>query len=290
MQGEHVIYGQILRENNTKFVQILFTEEDIMLVIKDSVAVVTGGASGIGLEMARYWLKEGGKAIVADISEKALANLKDSLTGDFGTMPCDVTKEEDCIRLADFAIEKYGKINLVAPFAGIIKDGMMVSPNRDTGKVDVKMSLEDFKQVIDINLTGVFTTVRECAERMINSKSKGLICLISSTGAQGTAGQINYSSSKAAVATMPKVITAEFFRRGLADKLRCVAVAPGYVGTPMVKGMPEKVLSKVLQQVPIGRLIAPEEVAKFIGDIYCNEALAGDIFYIHGGLRLGAKG
>ena len=144
--------------------------------------------------------------------------------------------------------------------------------------------------VIDINLTGVFLTVRECAERMINHNCKGLICLVSSTGSLGTAGQINYSSSKAAMSVMPKVITAEFFRRGLADKIRCVAVAPGYVGTPMVKGMNQKALEKILAQVPIGRLVEPEEVAAFVGDIYCNEALAGDVFYIHGGLRLGSKG
>ena len=89
---------------------------------------------------------------------------------------------------------------------------------------------------------------------------------------------------------MPKVITAEFFRRGLADKIRCVAVAPGYVGTTMVRDMLPKVLEKVIGQVPIGRLIEPEEVAALVGDLYRNEALAGDTFFIHGGLRLGSKG
>ena len=166
----------------------------------------------------------------------------------------------------------------------------MLSTDRETGKVNRKMSLEQFQTVIDINLTGVFLTVRECVERMINHNCKGLICLISSTGSLGTAGQINYSSSKAAMSVMPKVITAEFFRRGLADKIRCVAIAPGYVGTPMVKGMNQKVLDKIIEQVPIGRLVEPEEVAVFVGDIYRNEALAGDVFYIHGGLRLGSKG
>jgi 3-oxoacyl-[acyl-carrier protein] reductase len=166
----------------------------------------------------------------------------------------------------------------------------MLSTDRETGKVNRKMSLEQFQMVIDINLTGVFLTVRECVEQMINHNCKGLICLVSSTGSLGTAGQINYSSSKAAMSVMPKVITAEFFRRGLADKIRCVAVAPGYVGTPMVKGMPQKVLDKILAQVPIGRLVEPEEVAALVGDIYRNEALAGDVFFIHGGLRLGSKG
>ena len=152
------------------------------------------------------------------------------------------------------------------------------------------MSLENFQKVIDINLTGVFLTVRECAERMINHNSRGLICLISSTGSLGTAGQINYASSKAAMSVMPKVITAEFFRRNVADRIRCLAVAPGYVGTPMVKNMPQKILDKIMEQVPIGRLVEPEEVAAFVGELYRNEALAGEVFFIHGGLRLGSKG
>ena len=261
-----------------------------MLDINGSVAVITGGASGIGLEMARFWLREGGKVVIADVVEEALLKVSDTLKGEVATVLCNVTKEEDCARLADTAIEKFGKINLVAPFAGIIKDGMMLSTDKESGKVNRKMSLGQFQMVIDINLTGVFLTVRECAERMINNQCKGLICLVSSTGSLGTAGQINYSSTKAAMSVMPKVITAEFFRRGLAGRIRCVAVAPGYVGTPMVKGMPAKVLDKIVGQVPIGRLIEPEEVAAFVGELYRNEALAGDVFYIHGGLRLGSQG
>ncbi len=125
---------------------------------------------------------------------------------------------------------------------------------------------------------------------MINEDCRGLICLISSTGSLGTAGQINYASTKAAMSVMPKVITAEFFRRGLAERIRCVAVAPGYVGTDMVKNMNQKALDKIVSQVPIGRLVEPEEVAMLVGDIYKNEALSGDVFFIHGGLRLGSKG
>ncbi len=264
-----------------------------MLNIKGSVAVITGGAGGIGLAVAKYWVQNGGKVVIADVAEKFLDQAETeikALNGEVATVLCNVTKEDDCARLADTAIEKFGQINLVAPFAGIIKDGLMLSTDRETGKVNRKMSLEQFQMVIDINLTGVFLTVRECVEQMINHNCKGLICLVSSTGSLGTAGQINYSSSKAAMSVMPKVITAEFFRRGLADKIRCVAVAPGYVGTPMVKGMPQKVLDKILAQVPIGRLVEPEEVAALVGDIYRNEALAGDVFFIHGGLRLGSKG
>jgi 3-oxoacyl-[acyl-carrier protein] reductase len=261
-----------------------------MLDIKEAVAVITGGASGIGLELAKYWLQKGGKVVIGDVVEEALEKASQELGDEVATVLCNVTQEEDCAKLADAAIERFGQINLVAPFAGITKDAMMLSTSRETGKVNRKMSLGNFQMVVDINLTGVFLTVRECAERMINHQCKGLICLISSTGSLGTAGQINYASTKAAMSVMPKVITAEFFRRGLADKLRCVAVAPGYVGTPMVKGMPQKILDKIIDQVPIGRLIEPEEVAALVGELYRNEALAADVFFIHGGLRLGSKG
>jgi 3-oxoacyl-[acyl-carrier protein] reductase len=239
-------------------------------------------------------VENGGKVVIADVVQdmldKAETEIKE-MGGEVKTVMCDVTTEEDNAKLADTAIDTFGQINLVAPFAGIIKDGMMVSPDKETGKVTKKMPLENFKAVIDINLTGVFLTVRECSERMINNNCKGLICLVSSTGSLGTAGQINYSSTKAAMSVMPKVITAEFFRRKIADRIRCVAVAPGYVGTPMVKKvMNQKALDYVLGQIPIGRLIEPEEVAVLVGDIYRNEALAGETFFIHGGLRLSSKG
>lgn len=264
-----------------------------MLEIRDAVAVITGAAGGIGEELAKYWVRQGGKVVLADISPKGLSKLAaeiKAMDGQVATCVGDTTKEDDCSRLADLAIEKFGRINLVAPCAGIIRDGMLLAPDRETGKVTRKMSLANFQTVLDINLTGVFLTVRECAERMINHGCRGLICLFSSTGSLGTAGQINYSSTKAAMSVMPKVITAEFFRRGLGDKIRCLAIAPGYVGTPMVKGMDQKALGKILEQVPIGRLIEPAEVASLIGELFRNEALAGETFFIHGGLRLGSKG
>ena len=261
-----------------------------MLKINDSVAVVTGGASGIGFCFAQYWVQAGGKVLLADVSKEALKKSQAAIGNGSETLVCNVTQEADSQKLADTAMGLFGKINLVAPFAGIIKDGLMLDPDRETGKVTAKMALEHFRSVIDVNLTGVFLTVRDCAEKMINNGDKGLICLVSSTGSLGTAGQINYSSSKAAVSVMPKVITAEFFRRGVADRIRCVAVAPGYVATPILEGMHQKALARIVDNVPIGRLIEPVEVASLVGELYRNEALTGDVYYIHGGLRLGSKG
>jgi len=187
-----------------------------MLEIKDAVAVITGGGGGIGLALAKYWISNGGKVVIADISkdilEESVKTLKE-MGGDVRMVVCNVTSEVDCAQLADTAIKEFGKINLVAPFAGITKDGLFLSRDKESGRVIGKMSHEQFRSVIDINLDGVFLTIRECTERMINNACKGLICLISSTGSLGTAGQLNYSASKAAVSFMPNVITAELFRR-----------------------------------------------------------------------------
>lgn len=261
-----------------------------MLEIRDSVAVVTGGASGIGLAFAAYWAEMGGKVLVADISEKGVSAAADRLGANASALVCDVTKEQDCARLAETAIERYGAINMVAPFAGIIWDGLLLRTDRDTGRVVGKMSLEQFQKVIDINLTGVFLTVRECAEKMVDHGCRGLLCLISSTGSLGTAGQLNYSATKAAVSVMPKVLTAEFMRRGLAERIRCVAIAPGYVRTPILENMKQSALQKILGDVPIGRLIEAEEIASLAAELYRNEALTGEVYFIHGGLRLGSRG
>jgi 3-oxoacyl-[acyl-carrier protein] reductase len=261
-----------------------------MLEIRDAVAVITGGSGGIGYALAEEWVNRGGKVMLADIAAEALEAAAGRLGDNVLPFVCDVTSEEDSARLADTAMEAFGRINLVAPFAGIIMDGLLLSTDRETGKVSKKMSLAAFQKVVDINLTGVFLTVRECTERMINNGDRGLICLVSSTGSKGTAGQINYASTKAAMSVMPKTITAELFRRNLADRIRCVAVAPGYVGTPMVRDMNQKALEKILGNVPIGRLIDPAEVVSLVMELYRNEALAGETFFVHGGLRLGSRG
>jgi 3-oxoacyl-[acyl-carrier protein] reductase len=264
-----------------------------MLEIKGSVAVITGGGSGIGRALAEHWLGTGGKVVLADVAPETLKKTEAELAamgGEVSSIVCNVTSEEDCKRLAEHAMDVFGAINLVAPFAGITSDALMINTDRETGKVVDKMSLAQFQKVIDINLTGVFLTVRECVERMVNNQCKGLVCLVSSTGALGTAGQLNYSSSKAAMAVMPKVLTAEFFRRGFADSIRCMAIAPGYVGTAMVKAIDEKVLGRIIDQVPIKRLIEPVEIASMVGELYRNEAMAGETVFIHGGLRLGSKG
>jgi 3-oxoacyl-[acyl-carrier protein] reductase len=264
-----------------------------MLETAGAVAVITGAGSGIGAGLARKWASAGGKSVLADIDSAGLREVADDIQkngGDVRPVTCDVTVEKENRDLARLAVEVFGHINLVAPCAGIIDDGVLLSIDKNTGQVNDSMSLEQFRSVLDVNLTGTFLTVRECSTQMINTGSGGLICLLSSISSLGTAGQINYSSSKAAVSAMPKVITSEFFRKGIAGQIRCVAVAPGYVDTPMVNGMNAEALERIREQIPIGRMISVEEVVSLVMELYRNEACAGETYYVHGGLRLGSKG
>jgi 3-oxoacyl-[acyl-carrier protein] reductase len=264
-----------------------------VLDVAGAVAVITGGYGGIGLALARRWTQLGGKVVLAARTRQKLLSAREELRksgAEVSIAVCDVTKESDNHALAKYAVEQYGAINLVVPAAGVIQDGLLVSTDRDTGKVKSKMPFCQYETVVQTNLNGVFLTVRECLEQMINHDCRGLICLISSMAALGIAGQMNYGPSKAGVAVMPKILTAELFRRKLADRLRCVAIAPGLVDTAMLSGMKKEIMEKLLAQVPIGRLVDPAEVASLVIELYRNEALAGDTYYIHGGLRFGSMG
>lgn len=262
-----------------------------MLEIKDKVAVITGGASGIGAALAKLWVKLGGKVVIGDINQDSLERIKNELGNEnCVSIKIDVTKESDTELLSQTAVKSFGGIHLVAPCAGVIDDMIMVSPSKEDPKKIIKMPLEKWQKVIDVNLTGVFLTVRDCLEKMILTDSKGCIILISSTGSLGTAGQINYSSTKAAMSVFPKVLTAELMRRNLSNKIRVNAIAPGYTETAMTAGMNQKALDEIKEQVPIRRLILPEEVASLMIEIYRNEAISGEVYFIHGGLRLGSRG
>jgi 3-oxoacyl-[acyl-carrier protein] reductase len=184
----------------------------------------------------------------------------------------------------NFAVESFGSLNVVVPCAGIIRDSLLVVTDKSTGRVKAKMDFATWKSVIDTNLTGTFLCVRDAAEAMINSASKGVIFVISSVNRIGQIGQLNYSSSKTAGSLFPKIIVGEFNRKGIRG-IRVVGIAPGYVGTPMVRAMKRQYLEEViLPDVHIGRLIEPEEVAHLILHVCQNEAIDATTLEITGGL------
>jgi 3-oxoacyl-[acyl-carrier protein] reductase len=254
--------------------------------IKNSVALITGGANGIGESIARKFAALGAKIAVVDMSgddiDRVVKDLKDNGTEAIG-IQANVTSEEDTARFVEETVKAFGKINIVVPCAGIIRDGTMVSLDKETGKVKKKMSMDKWKIVIDVNLTGTWLTMRDCTEAMVNGGWEGVLIPISSINKQGQIGQINYSSTKVAVALMPKIVIGEFMLRKIKN-IRCVCIAPGYTATPILKGMDQKALEQILQDVHLGRLVEPEEVASLAQHIVENEAINATTIEITGGV------
>ena len=257
--------------------------------LKGKTAVITGGASGIGESVAKYLASNGMNIVIGDVNSESIDRVVKEIKENGGEavgMACDVTNEEQVEALMNMAVENFGELNVLFPSAGIIRDSLMISIDKETGKVKRKMALDKFKSVLDVNLTGTFLALREAAAKMIDGGFKGILFTVSSVNRVGVAGQINYSSTKAAAAIMPNVITNEFFRKKVKG-IRCVGIAPGFVGTPMVKGMNQKALDSILSTVPIGRLIEPEEIAQLVRFCIENEAIHGTTIDINGGLRQG---
>ncbi|MDX9898066.1 MAG: SDR family NAD(P)-dependent oxidoreductase [Spirochaetia bacterium] len=257
--------------------------------LKGLVAVVTGGASGIGETVARRFAKEGASVVLGDMNQEGLdrvvADIKKT-GGKAAGKVLNVTDDASTAAFMDFAVSEFGAINIVAPCAGIIRDGMFVSTDKETGKVKRSMSTADFRAVMEVNLVGPFITLREASIRMVNNAWKGVLFTISSIQKEGGVGQLNYSSTKAAMALWPKILVGEFQMKGITD-IRVVSIAPGYVGTPMVKGMDQGALAKIVSGVHLGRLIEPEEIADTMTWVARNEAVNATCIEVTGGMISG---
>ncbi|MDS4030754.1 MAG: SDR family NAD(P)-dependent oxidoreductase [Candidatus Contendobacter sp.] len=258
--------------------------------VKGSVIVITGGASGIGETVAKDFAKGGAKVVLGDVNQAGLDRVVGEIQaagGEAVGVAGSIAKEEDVAKLMDTAIEKFGALNVVFANAGIINDSLMVNTDK-TGKVKSVMSLDAFRSVIDVNLVGAFLTVREGVRRMADNGYKGVVVLTSSINLTGQVGQINYSSTKAAVALWPKILAGEFAMRGLKD-IRIAAVAPGYTATPILKGMNQDALNVILKDVHIGRLVEPEEIAATVRHIVENDAIDATTIEVTGGVTYGAR-
>ncbi|MFH2006573.1 MAG: SDR family oxidoreductase [bacterium] len=254
--------------------------------IKDKVVVVTGGAQGIGFSIAEHFAGLGAKLVLGDIKQdvldEAVAKLKGSGTEATGVV-CNVADEADAERLMQTATDTYGRLDVAVLNAGVLRDGLLVKVDKQTKKVNAKMSLEQWQLVIDVNLTGVFLTGREAATQMVNAGNGGVLILMSSIAADGNFGQTNYAATKAGVRAMTVCWARELARYGI----RAMAVAPGFIGTPMVKqDMKQEALERLLKLVPVGRLGEPEEVGKMCQYIVENDFASGETWSISGGMRL----
>ncbi|MCC5814903.1 MAG: SDR family NAD(P)-dependent oxidoreductase, partial [Leptospira sp.] len=174
------------------------------MILKDKTVVVTGSAGGLGKSMAERFAKQGAKVVLSDIQNDKLQETVEEFKKQGFTaigIQANVAKEEDAERLMQSALKEMGSLDVAILNAGILRDGLLIRTDKETGKVKAKMGLDQWQSVIDVNLTGVFLTAREAAAIMVEQKS-GVIIPIASVAMHGNAGQTNYSAAKAGVAAM----------------------------------------------------------------------------------------
>jgi len=244
--------------------------------LKDKVALITGGGSGIGAAVARRFAQEGAKIAIGDVdvegAEKVAAEIKDA-GGEALICRADVRKRDEVEAMVDHVLREYGRLDILINNAGVTRDSLCA-----------RMSEEDWNFVVDVNLKGTFLCSK-AAFRPMRKQRYGKIVNTASVAVRGNIGQVNYSASKAGIIGLTRTLALEFARAGI-----CVnCIAPGFIETPMTEGLPEKVKEEALKRIPLGRLGRPEEVANLHLFLASPESdyITGQVFFIDGGVSIG---
>ena len=237
--------------------------------LEGKVAVVTGGARGLGAAMCELFAREGAKCIAVDLGDATFENPNIEL------YKLNITDSAACQEFYNYAVEKYGKVDILVNNAGITKDAMTR-----------KMTDEMFDAVIAVNLKGVFNMTRLFGPQMENNGYGSIINISSVVGVFGNIGQANYSASKAGVIGMTKTWAKEFARKGA--NVRCNAIAPGYTMTDMLKTVPQNLLDDFAKLTMLKRLGQPHEIANAALFLACDESsyVTGQVLEVNGGMRL----
>ena len=245
--------------------------------------LITGAGRGLGAAMAEGLADRGANLALVDLDAAGLDAVRSACEKRgvrAATYNANVAVETDVIATFDRVVADFGRLDAVIANAGILRDGLLVKV-KDGAVVD-KLSLAQWQAVIDVNLTGVFLTGREAAERMIRLGNSGCIVNISSLSRAGNFGQSNYSAAKAGVAALTVVWAKELARYGI----RVNAIAPGFIKTEMVASMKPELLAKMAAGIPVQRLGEPNEIAATAAFILENDYYNGRVLEIDGGQRL----
>jgi 3-oxoacyl-[acyl-carrier protein] reductase len=253
--------------------------------IEELSAIVTGASSGMGRHFALSLCREGARVAAFDVNPEGLSSLAreaQALKGALKTFEVNVAREDEVVGGVAKAFEAVGPINALVNNAGIFRDGLLVKPDKATGKVE-RLSLAHWQAVLDVDLTGPFLMTREVAATMIEAKvARGVVVNISSVSRHGNTGQSNYSAAKAGLVADTKLWAQELARY----HIRVGAIAPGFVRTPLLEGMRPEMLEKLTSGVPLKRLGEPAEIFAGIRFIVECEYFTGRCIDIDGGLVL----
>ena len=237
--------------------------------LENKVAIITGGARGLGQAMAVAFANEGAKVIAADMGEMSYTH--PNVEG----VSLNVTDSAACEAFFKEVVEKYGTIDILVNNAGITRDALTR-----------KMTEEMWDLVIDVNLKGVFNLTRHVGPFMQTKQTGSIINIASIVGVFGNIGQANYAASKAGVIGLTKTWAKEFGMKG--GNVRVNAIAPGYVMTDILKTVPQDLLDKFAAMTMLGRLGQPEEIANVALFLASEEAsyITGQVIEPNGGMRL----
>lgn len=246
-------------------------------MLRDKVALVTGGSRGIGRAIVLSLAKEGAKVLInyKGNEKAAMETLEEvkKIGAEGEIFRADVSVEEEVEKMFNFILEKWGRLDILVNNAGITKDNLLI-----------RMKNEEWDQVINTNLKGVFYCTRAAVKIMLKQRYGRIINVSSVIGLRGNIGQANYAAAKAGIIGFTKAVAREVASRGITVN----AVAPGFILTDMTEVLSEEMKKKVLEEIPMGRFGNPEDVANAVKFLASDEAsyITGVVLSIDGGLSI----
>lgn len=243
---------------------------------KGQVALVTGGARGIGKTIAEDLAKKGVNLAIADVSaESASETAKELAARGVRTqsLRLDVSKSDQVVKAFEDIVREFGRLDIVVNNAGITRDGLIL-----------RMKEEDWDAVININLKGVFLCSKEAVKVMVKQKYGRIINIASVVAFMGNPGQANYSASKAGIVGLTKTVAREYASRGITVN----AVAPGFIATAMTDALAENVKQEMLKSIPVGKFGSVEDVAHAVSFLASPESgyITGQVIHVNGGMYM----
>lgn len=244
--------------------------------LKDRLALITGGARGIGLAIGKELAGRGAHVILADVNKESAQKSADEIKKKGGSATAtrlDVSKAGEVEEVFNSIAREYKPLDILVNNAGITRDGLMI-----------RMKEEDWDQVLAINLKGGFLCSQQAVKQMMKAKRGAIVNIASIVGVMGNFGQANYSASKAGVIGLTKTVARESAARGITVN----AVAPGFIDTEMTRVLDEAVKQKLIDQIPLARLGLPQDVAACVAFLVSDRAsyITGQVINVNGGMLM----